>query len=310
MIARKQKLCPDCAMFEINPHKFAHMAIVWNASRDPWQMAATYRAWPVPLVHGGPVKLAKSINGIDQCPQGRTRGGHREDVGGGSSCSGGGSSFGGSSSGGSSSGGSSSGGSSGSSSSGSSCSSGSSSGSSGGSLFEGKSTRGHGRGVHSRLRPSDCGPKKRCGNRDKAANSALADMINNNPSLLNANSNQEGYGYVYEDSSGNYYTVDGGVVNLDGNGQAGIPLPPDEPGMTPVGWYHTHPYDPNADGGMQIDQFTGNEFSVSDLNFDPGLTAYVAVDNPSQPGGQPFPQVYSETNGQVTNQGAVGKNGC
>ncbi len=134
--------------------------------------------------------------------------------------------------------------------------------------------------------------------------------INNNPNLLNANSNQEAYGYIYEDSSGNYYYVYGGTVDLNGNGQAQIPLPPDEPGMTPVGWYHTHPYDPGADGGMQIDQFTGNEFSVADLNFDPGLTAYVAVNNPNEPGGQPYPQVYSDTNGQVTDQGAVGAKKC
>jgi hypothetical protein len=312
MIARKQKLCPDCAMFEINPHKFAHMAIVWNASRDPWQMSATYRAWPVPVAHGA-VKLAQGINGVDQCPQGRTRGGvRREDIGGGSSCSGGG---GGSSWGGSSSGGSSSGGSSGSSSSGSSCSSGSSSGgSSGGSLFEGKNQRGvHGRSGRTRVRPMDCGPKKGCNNRDKTAGTALADAVNNNPGLLGniqpGQSQQEAYGYIYEDSSGNYDYVFGGVITLNGNnGQ--IPLPPDEPGMNPVGWYHTHMYDPGADGGLQIDQFTGNEFSVPDLNFDPGLTAYVAVDNPNEPGGQPYPQVYSDTNGQVTGQGALGAKKC
>ena len=311
MIARKQKLCPDCAMFEINPHKFAHMAIVWNGSRDPWQMAATYRAFPVPLSHGV-TRLAMGVKNEDsQCPQARTRNARGQDVGGSSGCSGGGGSGGsswGGSSGGSSSGGSSSGGSSGSSSSGSSCSSGSSSGgSSGGSLFDGKNQRGaHGRNARSRFHAADCGPKKGCSNRDKTAGTALDNAINNNPNLLNANSNQEAYGYIYEDSSGNYYYVDGGTVDLNGNGQAGIPLPPDEPGMNPVGWYHTHPYDPGADGGMQIDQFTGNEFSVADLNFDPSLTAYVAVNNPNEPGGQPYPQVYSDTNGQVTDQGAVG----
>jgi hypothetical protein len=159
----------------------------------------------------------------------------------------------------------------------------------------------------------DCGPKKGCNNRDKTAGTALADAVNNNPGLLGniqpGQSQQEAYGYIYEDSSGNYDYVFGGVITLNGNnGQ--IPLPPDEPGMNPVGWYHTHMYDPGADGGLQIDQFTGNEFSVPDLNFDPGLTAYVAVDNPNEPGGQPYPQVYSDTNGQVTGQGALGAKKC
>ncbi|MBV9103989.1 MAG: hypothetical protein JO060_10375 [Candidatus Eremiobacteraeota bacterium] len=318
MIKRKQSLCPDCAMLEINPHKFAHMAMVWNGARDPWQIAARYPAWPVPLSKSGMQLLAGGAM-TQICRQSRTKrtGNRHYGVGASSGCSGGGSGSGSGGSGGSStSGGSSSGGSSGSSSSGSSCSSGSSAHSSEGiyqpTLRAGRLAprRGHGQ----QSGPCQNKLQKGCTNKDQTAGSAIANAAAQDPSLLGpipqGQNGQEGYGGVYMDSQGNYFYTFDGIVNLDSQGAGQVSIP-DIPGYTEVGWWHTHQYNPDASGGMQTDIYTGGFFSLQDLQgTPPGQTAYVAVYTATTPNGPQSNQWFSNSGGSDKNQGSVGSGKC
>ena len=157
-----------------------------------------------------------------------------------------------------------------------------------------------------------------CGDQSKTAGSAIAAAVNANPGILNeptGNSNgQELYGYIYENSTGTYFYMagnNGKPVNLNAKGSVSI-APPNPPnGYTYVGWYHTHPFDPNAAGGIVTDANNGLFFSPLDLSSSaPGGSAYVAVQTATITGGPVFNQWFSYVNGKQSAGKHVGDGGC
>ena len=161
-----------------------------------------------------------------------------------------------------------------------------------------------------------------CSSQSETAGTAIAAAVNANANVLNAPTGkgatpygQELYGFIYQnDATSIYYYLPGNngqPLALNATGTVSFSAAPFYQGYRFIGWYHTHPFDPNAQGGLQTDANNGLFFSPADLGPNaPGGTAYVAVMTATIDGGNITDQWFSDYLGKQSSGIPVGSGKC
>ena len=166
--------------------------------------------------------------------------------------------------------------------------------------------------------PPPAPPSKSCPTRNQAAGTAYAGLGASNPVFGSIGSNssapygQEAAGWIYSDDNGNFRYDPPTITNLGQNGETSLPVVGSYTGWFAVGWYHTHPFNPNI-SSTQLDDVTGLHFSQQDISATPaGTVAYVAVLDSLGSSDSPVVRFYSydPSTNKETNIANVGSGGC